>query len=90
MRRIALSVVIAVVALGQVPAMAASLNQKGGGGAGGAGGVDTDDLVRRIERDLDRLTRGLELDLRRIERLPQTTPAATPGAAPPARRQPAQ
>jgi hypothetical protein len=78
--------VIAVVALGQMPAMA----QKGGGRASGAGGVDTDDLVRRIERDLDRLTRGLELDLRRIERLPQTTPAATPGAPQPARRQSAQ
>jgi len=89
MRRIVLSVVIAAVALGQVPAMAASL-KKGGGGARDAGGVDTDDLVRRIERDLDRLTRGLELDLRRIERLPQTTPAATPGAPQPARRQSAQ
>ena len=82
-----LSILIAVavlgVALGQAPAVAASLNKKG---AGGAGGVDTDDLVRRVERDLDRLTRGLESDLRRIERPRRSTTAAGTSASQPAGR----
>jgi hypothetical protein len=82
MRKLALSFLIAV-SLAPTPVLAASacggcgLNK----GAPGAVAADVDDLLRRIERDLDRLTRGLNNDVAHIEK--NTQPKAKPAAESP-------
>lgn len=87
MRKLASSMLIAA-ALGSGPAMAASacggcgLNK----GAAGANPVDVDDLLRRVERDLDRLTRELGRDVAQIERSRQPAPAGVTAPSQPPRR----
>jgi hypothetical protein len=74
-------------ALVTTPALGAAIGNGGGAGAG-TGAIDRNggaDLVRRIERELDRLSRGLELDLRRIERARRPGEPAAPGASSPSR-----
>jgi hypothetical protein len=78
MRRLVLSMLIAAVVI-PAPAMAAALGKNPG--ASPAAAAEVDDLLRRIERDLDRLTRGLNSDVAHIEKKRQ--PAATPAPGSP-------
>jgi len=85
MRKLAISMLIATT-LGYGPAMAASCGGCGlNKGAAGASAVEVDDLLRRIERDLDRLTRGLDRDVAHIEKKRQPA-ATTPTGSPQPRR----
>lgn len=75
MHRIAILIVAATLAA-PVPALAASAIPKGKGGAGGGG--ELDDITRRIERELDRITSGLERDRQAFERTLKAVPARVP------------
>ncbi|WP_291850457.1 hypothetical protein [Bradyrhizobium sp.] len=77
MRRLVLSMLIAAVVV-PAPAMAAALGKNPGASPAAA---EVDDLLRRIERDLDRLTRGLNSDVAHIEK--KRRPAATPAEGSP-------
>jgi hypothetical protein len=77
MRKLVLSMLI-VTALTPAPVMAAAAVNKPPGAVPAA----ADDLIRRIERDLDRLTRGLNSDVAHIEKKRQPTVAPATGSSP--------
>lgn len=71
---------LAAVLLGPIvpsaSAQAASSGSKGKGGTSAAG--DVDDLTRRIERELDRITSGLERDRQARDKAIKAAPGALP------------
>jgi hypothetical protein len=88
MRTHLMSTLLVLAVLAPNPVAAAALNSKGGGGGptSGAGGAGIDDVLRRVERELDRLSRGVADDVANAERKaqrPQRTDPVPPAKQPP-------